>query len=134
MGMPVPDRPHAIIFGSTEDDVTMTDGLDGIQEKMTVGFMELTEDISLRLPSFINRYDAIILGNATASAIYIIAFIRTIDSAPCSPQYISYLITTGDGSFQYVKSFLGDVLGIDASQLRKKRGMNLFERGLQDIF
>lgn len=62
MGMPVPDRPNALIFGSTEDDVMMTDGLDSIQEKMSVGFMELTEDLPRRLPSFIDCYDAIILG------------------------------------------------------------------------
>ena len=29
MGMPVPERPYALVLGSHEDDVSMTDGLKG---------------------------------------------------------------------------------------------------------
>lgn len=30
MGMSLPERPYAIVFGSHEDDVSMTDGLQGM--------------------------------------------------------------------------------------------------------
>jgi hypothetical protein len=62
MGMPVPSRPHAIVFGSHEDDILMTEGLVGLKEQLSVGFLELTEDFVQRLPNFLNTFDAVVVG------------------------------------------------------------------------
>jgi hypothetical protein len=66
MGMPVPQRPHALVLTAHEDDAErMTDGLQGIKEKLTIGYMEVTEDLPQRLPLYLNSFDAVILGDGS---------------------------------------------------------------------
>jgi hypothetical protein len=50
MGMAVPNRPYAIVLGSEEDDVRMTEGLQGLKQQISVGLIELSEDFAQRLP------------------------------------------------------------------------------------
>jgi hypothetical protein len=51
LNMPLPQRPHALVLGSHEDDpISMTDGLSGLTEKLSIGFLEVNEDLSSRLP------------------------------------------------------------------------------------
>jgi len=121
MGMPIPDRPYAIIIGSHEDDVMMTDGLgtipnsylsssssslsssssSSLKETIKIGFLELCQNLPERLGTFLNTYDAVIIG---------------------------------DSNFQYIKTLLEEILGTEAP---KERGrFNLFEKvsGGVDIF
>ena len=62
MGFPVPERPHAIVLGSHEDDVLMTEGAPGVREQISVGVLELADDLTQRLPAFLSAYDVVILG------------------------------------------------------------------------
>jgi hypothetical protein len=38
------------VFGSHEDDLLMTEGAAGVREQITVGFLELADDLAQRLP------------------------------------------------------------------------------------
>lgn len=64
MGMPVPERPFAVVLGAAERDVALTDGL-ALRGQLNLGFLRMTEDLSLKLPSFLETYDAIVLGDAS---------------------------------------------------------------------
>jgi hypothetical protein len=51
MNMPVPQRPYALVLAAHEDDVTsLTDGLKNVKDQLSIGFMELSEDLAQRLP------------------------------------------------------------------------------------
>lgn len=50
MGFSVLPRPYALVLGSHEDDVSMTEGVLGLKEQISIGFIELSEDIAQRLP------------------------------------------------------------------------------------
>lgn len=50
MGMPVPSRPYAVVLGSHEDDVKMTEGLPGLKEQLSIGYMEVGADLTEKLP------------------------------------------------------------------------------------
>ena len=51
MGMPVPKRPYAIVCGAHEDDAnSLTAGLEDIKEQISIGYLELSEDLTNRLP------------------------------------------------------------------------------------
>ena len=101
MGMPIPERPYGLIFGSHEDDISMTDGVLGLQEQLSIGFLEMTEDLPARLNSFLHSYDAVVLG---------------------------------DGSFQYIKTLVDEILQVDSTALSKgKNKPSIFERGLQGL-
>jgi hypothetical protein len=54
MGFSVLPRPYALVLGSHEDDVSMTEGVVGLKEQISIGFIELSEDIAQRLPVSIN--------------------------------------------------------------------------------
>eukprot|EP00602_Paraphysomonas_sp_CaronLab_P004829 CAMPEP_0185022970 /NCGR_PEP_ID=MMETSP1103-20130426/5672_1 /TAXON_ID=36769 /ORGANISM="Paraphysomonas bandaiensis, Strain Caron Lab Isolate" /LENGTH=580 /DNA_ID=CAMNT_0027555311 /DNA_START=52 /DNA_END=1794 /DNA_ORIENTATION=- len=64
MDMPLPQRPHALILGSHEDDIGMSEG-SGARETLSVGFLELTQEFPMRLPSFLNTFDAVVLGDGS---------------------------------------------------------------------
>lgn len=100
MGMPIPERPYGLIFGSHEDDISMTDGVQGLQEQLSIGFLEMTEDLPARLNSFLHSYDAVVLG---------------------------------DGSFQYIKTLVDEILQVDSAALKGKNKPSIFERGLQGL-
>ena len=38
------------VFGSHEDDLLMTEGAQGLREQLSIGFLELSEDLTQRLP------------------------------------------------------------------------------------
>jgi Pyrimidine 5'-nucleotidase (UMPH-1) len=63
MGMPVPERPHVLILGTHEDDVMMSEGAQGVKEQLTVGFLEVADDLAQRLPNFLNTFDAVVVGD-----------------------------------------------------------------------
>ena len=94
MGMPLPEREHALILGAHEDDVTMAEGAAGIKETLSVGFLELSEDLSLRLPIFMTTYDIVVIG---------------------------------DGTFNYVKQLITDILQLTPDVNTNKDKRNLFD-------
>ena len=65
LSMPLPPRPHALVLGAHEDDVGMTEGLEGLTEQLSVGFLDLSDDLPQRLPSFLAAYDAVVLGESS---------------------------------------------------------------------
>lgn len=68
MGFSVLPRPYALVLGSHEDDVSMTEGVVGLKEQISIGFIELSEDIAQRLPVSIDT--------AAANVVYIYPFIN----------------------------------------------------------
>ena len=77
MGFPVPTRSYALLIGAHENDVNMLSGLEGMKDKVALGFLEMTTDLTERLPTFLDTYDAIVMG---------------------------------DGSFQYAKTLIEELL------------------------
>lgn len=66
MGMAVPQRPHALVLAAHEDDAArMTDGVHGLQQTLSIGYMEVAEDLPQRLPVFLNAFDAVIVGDGS---------------------------------------------------------------------
>ena len=63
MGMPLPERKNALVFGAHEDDIRMIQGATGIEETLTVGFLEVGQDLSTRLPAFMTTYDVVVVGD-----------------------------------------------------------------------
>ena len=77
MGFPIPNRPYALLVGAHENDLGMLSGMEGLKDKMSLGFLEMTTDLTERLPLFLESYDIVVLG---------------------------------DGSFQYIKSLVDELL------------------------
>lgn len=50
MNMPVPERPFAVVLGAHEDDVQMTDGLLELQDQVSIGYLDVGDDLTQRLP------------------------------------------------------------------------------------
>jgi hypothetical protein len=50
MGMPVLNRPYAIVLGSHEDDLLMAQGINGLKEQISVGYLDLVDGFAERLP------------------------------------------------------------------------------------
>ncbi len=50
MDMPLPNRQYAIVIGSHEDDIRMTSGLSDLKEQISVGYLDLTEELPQSLP------------------------------------------------------------------------------------
>jgi len=65
MGFAVPERPHALVLGSHEDDVLMTEGAPGVREQLSVGVLELADDLTQRLPAFLAAFDVVVLGEGS---------------------------------------------------------------------
>ena len=65
MGMSLPERSYALICGTHEDDVLMAQGAPGLKENISVGYLEVGEDLAARLPSFLNRFDVVVLGDGS---------------------------------------------------------------------
>eukprot|EP01041_Mallomonas_annulata_P008380 gene8380-17283_t len=64
MGMPVPDRPYALVLGSEEHHTHCTHGA-AVKEQLSIGFLRLTEDLPKKLPAFLATYDAVVLGDGS---------------------------------------------------------------------
>lgn len=64
MGMPVPDRPYALVLGASVRDVALTDGL-ALRGQLSVGFLRMTADLPQRLPAFLDAFDAVVLGDSS---------------------------------------------------------------------
>eukprot|EP01034_Spumella_vulgaris_P008420 gene8420-10718_t len=76
MGMPIGERPNALILASHEDDIHMTDGLtSSLKETLSVGYLEVggEEDFKDRLgvsfdvrlqfgKVFLSTFDVVIIG------------------------------------------------------------------------
>ena len=65
MGFPVPTRSYALLIGAHENDINMLSGLEGLKDKMALGFLEMTTDLTERLPTFLDSYDAVVLGDGS---------------------------------------------------------------------
>lgn len=74
LGMPLPQRPYALLLAAHEDDATsLLHGLspssevqgEGVRESLSVGFLELGEDLPHRLPSYLAAFDAVVLGDGS---------------------------------------------------------------------
>jgi hypothetical protein len=50
MGFPIPNRPYALLIGAHESDIGMLAGIEGLKEKIALGFFEMTTDLIDRLP------------------------------------------------------------------------------------
>eukprot|EP00981_Chlorochromonas_danica_P002247 scaffold437_cov168-Ochromonas_danica.AAC.64 len=65
LGMPLPSRPHAVILAAHEDDVSMADGVEGLREVLTVGLLEVSEDLPSRLPTYLTAFDVVLVGDCS---------------------------------------------------------------------
>ena len=65
MGFPVPNRPHALLIGAHESDLAMLSGIEGLKDKIALGFLEMTTDLTERLPLFLDSYDVVVLGDGS---------------------------------------------------------------------
>ena len=72
----------------------MAAGAAGIKEILSVGFLELSEDLSLRLPTFMTTYDVVVIG---------------------------------DGTFNFVKQLITDILQLPPDDDANKDKKNLFD-------
>lgn len=50
MGFPLPNRPYALLIGAHENDLNMLAGIEGLKDKIALGFLEMTTDLVERLP------------------------------------------------------------------------------------
>jgi len=86
MGMPVPERRHAITVGAHEDDAVamahLEGGEDGIREHIAIGYLELADDLAERLPTYLTAFDAVVVG---------------------------------DGSFEFVRELIDDILEVSST-------------------
>jgi len=62
MGFPVPNRPYALLIGAHENDMNMLSGIEGLKDKLSLGFLEMTTDLVERLPVILFSYPNISLG------------------------------------------------------------------------
>lgn len=65
MGFPVPNRPYALLIGAHENDLGMLSGIEGLKDKLSLGFLEMTTDLTERLPQFLQAYDVVVLGDGS---------------------------------------------------------------------
>ena len=49
----------------SENDINLLSGLEGLKDKMALGFFEMTTDLTERLPVFLDTYDAVVLGDGS---------------------------------------------------------------------
>jgi hypothetical protein len=64
MNMPLPQRPNAVVFGSHEQDLRLTEGLD-VSTQISVGHLELTEGLLRSLPVALDSFDAVVIGDSS---------------------------------------------------------------------
>ena len=64
MNMPLPQRPNALVFGSHEQDLRLTDGAEATTV-LSIGYVELTEDLARGLPVALESFDAVVLGDSS---------------------------------------------------------------------
>lgn len=50
MGFPLPNRAYALLVGAHENDLDMLQGIEGLQDKLALGYLEMTTDLTERLP------------------------------------------------------------------------------------
>jgi Pyrimidine 5'-nucleotidase (UMPH-1) len=65
MGFPVPNRPYALLIGAHENDLNLLSGIEGLKDKLSLGFLEMTTDLVDRLPHFLQAYDVVVLGDGS---------------------------------------------------------------------
>ena len=53
------------ILGSHEDDVKMAETVIGLKDTLSIGYLEMTEDLNSRLPTYLSVYDAVILSDSS---------------------------------------------------------------------
>ena len=53
------------ILGSHEDDVKMAETVIGLKDTLSIGYLEMTEDLNSRLPTYLSAYDAVILSDSS---------------------------------------------------------------------
>ena len=64
MGMPLPPRRHALVLGSHEQDLRLTEGAE-VEVQLSIGHLELTEDLLRALPVALQSFDAVVIGDAS---------------------------------------------------------------------
>ena len=52
-----------LIMWSFEDLIHFTESISGIKETLSIGYLELTEYVLLRLPLFVSTYDVVVLND-----------------------------------------------------------------------
>ena len=82
MGMKIPDRPYAITIGAHEDDATAMVADMNLKEHISIGYMELSDDLVERLPTYLNSFDAVVIGEGSFN--YIKNMIEEILELPTS--------------------------------------------------
>ena len=55
------------MLGSHEQDLRLTEGLDSITTQLSIGHLELTEDLTRSLPMALESFDAVVIGDASLS-------------------------------------------------------------------
>lgn len=66
MNMPLPQRPYALVLGSHEQDLRLSEGAQvDPASQLSVGVLELTEDLARALPVALQTFDAVVVGDAS---------------------------------------------------------------------
>lgn len=55
------------MLGSHEQDLRLTEGLDSISTQLSIGHLELTEDLTRSLPMVLESFDAVVIGDSSLS-------------------------------------------------------------------
>ena len=100
LGFALPERPHALVLGSHEDDVMMTHGASGITEKLSIGFIEVQEDFAQRLPGYLSAFDAVVIGEGEFTFVS-----HLIDDI------LGILVPKQESAARAIQNKLGDGLG-----------------------
>ena len=53
------------LLGSHEDDIHMAENVKGLKTALSIGFLEMTDDILQRLPTFLSTYDAVVVTDSS---------------------------------------------------------------------
>lgn len=113
MGMPVPQRPYALVLGAHEDDVTsMVDGLGAqLQDTLSIGYMELTDDLPQRLPVSLTHMIAICMNFLVFFHLHVMLIRFLLFHLQLYVQSFDAVVVN-DASFKYVASLLEDILQV----------------------
>jgi len=64
---PLTSRPNAMVICSDVADLELTNGIPGIEEQITVGYLKLDEHFQEKFAEFSNRFDVVVVGDGNLS-------------------------------------------------------------------
>ena len=125
------------MFGSHEDDLLMTEGAQGLREQLSVGFLELSDDLTQRLPvptetdnhaissSFLH-YFLIILCILFSTLI----LTQLLFSPFCAQNFLNTFdaVVLGESSFSFGRGLIEEILQMVPPTRGQKPKPSLLER------